>query len=164
MKKFYLFLDIDGVLNNITWLKNCVDNNLEEKGYYRFIDPKCIDAINFLIDKLSEKFDVQVVISSLWKLQGHDYCTEILKKHNLKFKNDLDFTPTNFERNRFKEIYKYLTEKKQFNNFLVIDDEDLSELLNFNHFIKTTGYYNYGLTINQVENWLENLNKNTFSK
>lgn len=163
MKNFYIFLDIDGVLNNRKWIKKCVDCDLENQGYSRFLDPSCIKALNTLTYTLENHFNVIIVLSSLWKLDGVDTVENFLKSHNLKINNTMMQTPNKPNHNRINEIMSFMAHNPIGTNFLVIDDQNLSEHLPDSKFILTTGYSNQGLTIEQVENWLNlNIKEKTF--
>lgn len=48
MKNFYVFLDVDGVLNNYKWIKFVHNKNLEEKGYHKYMCPYNVKALNNL--------------------------------------------------------------------------------------------------------------------
>lgn len=163
MNDFYLFLDIDGVLNNRQWLIKCKNCNLEKDGYSRYIDPKCMNALNYLIKNLQKKYNLHIVISSILKIQGLNEVEIFLKSQNLNITNPLMQTPNKYDKNRTSEIMSFMAQNNIGSHFLVIDDEDLSENLPLTKFILTTGFDNLGLTMEQVQNWISlNLKEITF--
>ena len=164
MKNFYIFLDIDGVLNNRNWIKTCVDYNLESKGYNKFIDPNSIKALNIIIESLEKYFNVIIVLSSLWKLNGVDKVSNLLQSQNLKISNKIFKTPDKYNRNRLTEIMSFMSQNQVGVNFLVIDDENLADYFPTTKFILSTGFDNNGLTPEQADNWLKCLNINILNK
>ena len=68
MKKFYLFLDIDGVLWDWAYLKKEIaEGRIKKGGIAGNFKPESINSLNYLIRRLSEKYDVKLVISSSWR-------------------------------------------------------------------------------------------------
>ena len=119
-EKFYIFFDIDGVLNSI--------NSWDEKNFP--INFECLknfaDAINFF----KKKYETHLIMSSSWrdgfKMEDGTNSQEVqdildkLKKFNLEVE---DKTPFQFKKNRADEINFYI-EEHNLQNFkcLAIDD------------------------------------------
>ena len=71
-EKFYVFTDIDGTLYDINYIHTKGIARLKEKYGenfssqikipldYEFIDPKCVKALNYLLEKLEEKYDAKI--------------------------------------------------------------------------------------------------------
>ena len=66
-KKIYIFLDVDGVLNNINfWKKNYFKYGFSAGTYS--IDEKNIKTLAKLHRKLKDKYELHYVLSSTWRL------------------------------------------------------------------------------------------------
>lgn len=137
MKKFYLFLDIDGVLWDWPYLKKEIDEGrIQRGGIIRNLKPESIDSLNYLIDKLSSCYDVELVISSSWRYDMKE-TLKILKNAGLKYDKAVDRTVINFER-RGLQIKEYLKDKTNY-DFVIIDDEmhDFEDVFEKGNIIKT---------------------------
>lgn len=120
-EKFYVFLDIEGTLGDIDYNAKQID-----LGYHDdldiLIDPKCVSALNYLIDNLQKRFDVQLVISSDYR-KYMDVLKLKLKEKGLKTIK-IDSTPRINTQNQYrsKEILAYLCNKQNPYNLVIIDD------------------------------------------
>ena len=66
MEKFYIFLDIDGVLYDWVFIKNEINQGrIKMGGLIRHFNPQSIYALNYLIDGLNKLYDVNLVISCI---------------------------------------------------------------------------------------------------
>lgn len=142
----YIFLDVDGVLNNKDWQP---------------IDPKNVENLKYIIDNTGAK----IVLSSSWrKIENRkdSFSWKCLNKYfqdyNLSIYSE---TPQIYEPDRGFEILKWLEDKKDY-KFCVIDDtfEDSFrkyELTKF--FVKTD--WNTGLTKEDAEKAIKILSKTT---
>jgi len=95
MNNFYIFLDIDGVLNHYNWFKKVFLHRLNKKGYSKYICPKNIENLNMLIHFLESKLFVpKIVISSTWRIIPNNYemCKKLLLKYGLDYNEDFDKT------------------------------------------------------------------------
>ena len=106
----YLFLDIDGVLNQLQpW----------------HIDTSCVECLKILVNKLSTK----IVLTSSWRLgftHNINYCSPQIQKL-IKVFNDFSIeiyskTPSVNENNRSLEIYNFLESHKN-DDYLILDDD-----------------------------------------
>lgn len=113
-----IFLDIDGVLNHNAWYKSddYYNNNFKDPD----LDPNIIKMLN----EVTNKYDIKIVISSSWKIDT--YCIERLRKAGLE--NVIDCTP-NLIFNipidiyyRGMEINQYLQEHPEVDKYLILDD------------------------------------------
>lgn len=157
MKEFYIFLDIDGVLWDWPYLKKGMnEGRIKRGGIIEDLKPESIEALNYLIEKLSIKYDVKLVISSSWRF-NMERTLEIIKKAGLNYNKPIDRTIINFQ-NRGIQIKEYLKDKVNY-DYVIIDDEDFD----FNeHFQKEkiikTDVMKGALSIKLVDNFLNNNN------
>ncbi len=152
MEKFYVFLDIDGVLWDWKYQKEFLKQNPNLRGQFvNKLDPKCIDALNFLLKELSKKFDVQLVISSTWRLEFEKTISSLLNQ-GLLYNKKILATPI-MKHDRQREIETFLLDKPNKNNFVILDDD--FECLDFdqNKIIKTN-IANSSLSKKMVSNFL----------
>jgi len=139
--KPYIFLDIDGVLATSNQYRTNPKKWHEEYACYRF-DEKCVKVFNEII----EKTDPIIILSSDW---GKQYNLEAL--NNIFKWNGVNGVVTDItsdlwgvkftslaqlEDCRADEILKYVHENK-IENWLAIDDLDLSPWIDDQHFIRT---------------------------
>ena len=88
-KNFYIFLDIDGVLWDWDWRLGAIDKGkIKRISYIADLNPKSIEALNFLIEKLNENFNAKLVISSTWR-SNLEETREILQNNGLKYDDEL---------------------------------------------------------------------------
>ena len=74
----YLFLDIDGVLNSVSWYREeWSKNHAYPQGDF---DPKCVELVNRIVEETGCK----VVVSSSWRTESN--LQSIFDKAGLKFK------------------------------------------------------------------------------
>jgi len=122
-KDFFVFSSLDGVLNSKLWLAKYKEFGLDQKGYTKLICPDCLSALNYLIKRLSKKYNVKFVLSSLWRmnveatkkkliLNGLDYKLELLQT--------IDFGVDSV---RGLEIQDFIEKNGVKNNYLIIDDD-----------------------------------------
>lgn len=143
--KFYIFLDIDGVLATSNQYYTNPKKWHEEYSCYRF-DKKCVNVFNSILKKVKDKNKIFIILTSDWKTS---YSIEAM---NRIFKwNELngainDYTSTlwgiqftrmeQLDECRAKEILLYVRER-QIKNWLAIDDLDLSPWIDETHFVRT---------------------------
>lgn len=143
-KLFYIFLDIDGVLNNESYFDECY-NRHKVKGIMSMncfpFDPKCLNNLMKLNQELQKQnYNVKIVLSSTWRLNIVD--TEIvnsrLAEYGMRiFANTISLNSGN----RGLEIKNFLENEKyvKADNFLILDDEvkDITEQFEEIHIIHT---------------------------
>ena len=158
--KFHIFLDIDGVL--ATSHQYYINPKKWDDEYHRYrYDIKCVKIFNEILEKTNSI----IILSSDWKL---NYDIEMLNKiFEINSINTIvtDITP-NFWGTKFKsiaqledcrayEILKYV-ENNEIENWLAIDDLDLSPWLSEEHFIRTPRA-NEGIKQSGIKNKILNI-------
>ena len=151
--KFLIFLDFDGVLNDI----KSVPHLLKMGGFFVREDDDnvfcrdSINAINYLIETMSLKYDVQLVLTTFWKLFAKT--EKVLKNNGLNYSGILKSTPF-FLGKRNNEILHYLTNNDDWKDFLIIDDKSsLKKCFREKNLIRTN-IWDGSLTISDVLNYL----------
>ena len=101
-----IFLDIDGVLNTPSEYGKRINNNN-------------VDVLNKLINRLEEKYDIQIVVSSSWRLSSG--VNKIIRNAGVIAR--LKGVTENLG-DRSKEINSYISKNRlEPENCLVLDDE-----------------------------------------
>lgn len=119
-KKYYLFLDFDGVIN--IWHMNNPQSIKEDQC--QFAD---VPSIKRLSD-LCLKYNLYIVISSSWRFAGTAYCANYLKRCGLKKGcKVVGITAQDFEE-RQKHITDYLLQHPDYTGYLILDDLYLPHL------------------------------------
>ena len=114
-----LFLDIDGVINHNSWYNS--DAYYQNEFKDPDLDPNVIERLN----RVTDKHNIKIVISSSWKLDS--YC--IPRLQNAGLKNIIGQTPDFIFRVpvelycRGLEIQAYLDKHLEIDNYLILDDE-----------------------------------------
>lgn len=155
-KTFYIFLDIDGVLYDWTFLKKEMDSARIKKGtILKHFKPEAVNALNHLIKELSTHYKVNLVISSTWR--RNLLITEVLlRKNGLKYDGVITSTPISpTPQKRGLEILQYLNNKQSY-DFVIIDDElfDYEQYFNNSKIIKTN-IHTTALSMNMVNDFLQ---------
>lgn len=155
MKQFYVFLDIDGVLNNHAWIKNFFYN--KDSKHNRLLSLDNIAVLNKFFKTLKNKgFEVVLVISSSWRHHMQITISQ-LKENGLEYEGP--FHRTNFEHDgvRGLQIKDFIKQHKIQKNFVVIDDEtaDISPHIDSTNIIKATGIFKLGLTEENTQSFIE---------
>jgi hypothetical protein len=128
IKNNLLFLDFDGVIN-IPIFNFSLFTNKELEDLYNKANPDRIKNLN----KLCKMFNLNIVISSSWRISGLEYCIDYLLKSGLDPSINI-VGMTKLEKGykkRFYKIYEYLIENPYFTNFIIIDDLDMFYLNSF---------------------------------
>jgi hypothetical protein len=121
IKMKVIFLDIDGVLNNNSWLSN-------QQNYDKFC-PNNVKIFNYLI----KGTDAKVVISSTWRLYPHLDLKKIFKDQGVDcdiigFTPDLSKQENGIYRGVIKgaEIWMWILNwnGEKIESFIIFDDED----------------------------------------
>lgn len=135
MKPVYLFLDIDGVLNN--------HKTTEREGGFIGVDKSLLSLFATLFDRVN--CEVRVVLSSTWRKKPADfeYIRDQLATKSISLFGKTDFT---FHRPRREEISDYLFVNDVLDEKVVIIDDDAdAEIGGHNsRFFRTDG--RFGLT------------------
>lgn len=146
-EKFYLFLDIDGVLWDWNWRK-------AHAGATSKFNPASISALNFLIETIGKKFDPVLVVTSTWRWDMQR-TESALHRSGLKMKSQILSTPiSSTPGNRAQEILQFLGGQRT-KNLLIIDDENFDY---HDHFpeknIIKTNQADHSLNYSDAKNWL----------
>lgn len=137
-----IFLDVDGVLNNINYTKKCYKKNGKKSMsmYCTPFDPKCLKNLAKIVKKTGAK----IVLSSTWRIyKSHIYVLEArLAEYGLRIYDKTD----NINMIRGVEIKEWLKSHRDIENYVVIDDEEynLSNFIDNKHLVIVDS--NYGLT------------------
>lgn len=168
MKLFYIFLDIDGVLNNMNYWNKCFKRH-HIKGIMSMhcfpFDPKCLNNLMKLNQELkNQNYNVKIVLSSTWRLNQID--TEIVNSRLAEYGMRIFAKTISLSSgNRGLEIKNFLDNEKyeKAENFLIIDDEikDIQEQFEEKYIIHTD--FNTGFDskkLQQAINKLKEVQKN----
>ena len=153
-----IFLDIDGVLNNVKAYQ--FGDMWNESGW----DPTCLNALEHIIHSV---FDVKFVLSSTWRKLFDMEEIEAMFENRIGYSPDfIGATPTTDETFRFselvygmrrgKEIAVWLRDHPEVERFVILDDDSdmLEDQLPF--FVQTD--FEEGLTFELAEKAIEILN------
>lgn len=156
-ERFYVFLDVDGVLWDWEWrIQNIRAGRLRKGGVITEFNKDSIDAVNALLDCLGKRYNCRLVLSSTWRLDKN-LAKEILMRNGLTMDYGLDFTPvTATPKFRGREILTYLDKKANPQNILIIDDEqfDFEKYFKKSQMIKTD-IFKGGINRQAVDKWLK---------
>lgn len=118
----YIFLDIDGVLNDEQYIIECYEKHHKPMHMNHVpFDPKCLNNLANLVYTLEKNnYKIEIILSSTWRLDPIDYeiVNARLAEYGLRLK---DKTP-NINHERGFEIQEFLKDK-EYNNVIILDDE-----------------------------------------
>ena len=168
----YLFLDIDGVLNTMSYSNYLIDHDeddVDEDG--ALFDPKAVTNLANIINKIP---DVKIIISSTWRLKGWEWMNRLWEKRQLPGSID-SFTPVlevvcfvdKINRKDTSSVYPYGTRALEVNEWLrlytgqnpfsykyvILDDFNDFLIMQQEHVIITNP--NFGITKEDVVKALE---------
>ena len=149
---FYIFLDIDGVLNNIEYWNECFARH-QVKGIMSMncfpFDPKCLNNLMKLNQELQKQnYNVKIVLSSTWRLNQVDI--GIVNSRLAEYGMRIFATTISLSSGKRGLEIKNFLEDEQYgkaDNYLILDDEikDIVEQFEEKHIIHTnfnTGFDN----------------------
>lgn len=120
MKTIYLFLDVDGVLNN--------QKIIQETKKMQVIDEQNLINLNKLIKIVKKEYNYLIILNSSWQLvnENINILKSYLNKYNLKID---DYLKIDNQKNKGELIIEYC-DKHQISSLdiLVIDDGMISEI------------------------------------
>lgn len=158
--KFYIFLDIDGVMFDWNYIKSNYSQD-EIHGTIKHFDPQSVNALNSMINCLRDEYRVQLVISSTWKYNMHE-TLNVLSQNGVMLDLCDNVSSTEISENpnlRELEVLQYLDEDYLKGNYAIIDDEDFNYLKFFdNKKIIKTNIVNGDLNQRDVDCFLEENN------
>lgn len=168
----YLFLDIDGVLNTMSYSNYLIDHDeddVDEDG--ALFDPKAVTNLANIINKIP---DVKIIISSTWRLKGWEWMNRLWEKRQLPG-SIYSFTPVlevvcfvdKINRKDSTSVYPYGTRALEVNEWLrlytgqnpfsykyvILDDFNDFLIMQQEHVIITNP--NFGITKEDVVKALE---------
>ncbi len=132
-EKFYVFLDIDGVLNSLSF---------HNQGFSHYdLEFEAVDALNYLNKKINKSFDLDLVVSSARGVYPEDVIS-LFFGGDVEFRETMNFTKKLPNKHRGLEISNYLNGKENAENILIIDDviENILECFKREQIIKTNYY------------------------
>ena len=126
--KYYIFLDIDGVLNNTEYIEKCYKKN---GGYPMSMNcapfnPIALNNLMKLAKRIRREGELKIILSSTWRLRDTDIAivNSRLAEYGM---NISDLTPR-IEQKRGLEIQEFLYEdtnqERDDYTFVILDDED----------------------------------------
>lgn len=157
-KLFYIFLDIDGVFWDYTWLKKEIDaGRIKRGGVVQKFNPKSVEAFNYLLSELDKSYEPIIVISSAYR-NNMEKLRELFSKFEIKtqaIKEIIALKTLNF--NRDEEIFDFIQEN-DVKNYLIIDDDNLNEKKLFkNKNIIKTNIFDNSLNLKLVKDALKHI-------
>lgn len=128
-----IFLDIDGVLNNMIYTIKVFDTLGKDKAYeiihrdLDIFDPNSLKLLCMLIDKF--KNNIKIVLSSTWRLnqEGIDKVKEKIFG-TLGYEVPFDITGRHNDMIRGYEIEEYLIKNNLLNSSYIIIDDDTFDI------------------------------------
>ena len=138
----YIFLDCDGVLNNINYTKKCYTKN-GHKPMSMYCVP--FDPYNLKnLAKLVRKTKANIVLTSTWRLDKEHIA--VLKARLAEYGLRIYDMTDNINMIKGAEITEWLKQHKDIENYVVIDDEEynLSNFIDNKHLVIVDS--KYGLT------------------
>lgn len=151
MKKCYIFLDIDGVLNNTKKWEKTYKKYGVSAGTHSF-DEKNIKNLLLLHDCLSANYEIHYILSSTWRLtnSGYTIAYERLRENGLILEGWTDREHDD----RGAQICKFLNNKRYDLAVILDDDEfDIAPYLT-NRILLLKTNTNKGLTLRNVVDFL----------
>ena len=154
MKVFYIFLDIDGVMNDFEYWNECKKRHgnasVMNMECYPF-NPRSLNNLMLLNKELQHKrYAMRIVLSSTWRLD--DISTEIVKSRLAEYGMTIyDKTLQSnrllldkLDSHRSFEIKKWLETHKNPTNYLILDDDnDILNNFEEKHCINTNARYGF---------------------
>lgn len=153
--KFFIFLDIDGVMYDWNYL---VGNNIKNGGIIKTYNPESIKALNLLIERLSTCYTPVLVISSTCR-RDMLFTVKTLKDNGFIVNLRIYSTPiSSTPEKRGLEILSFLKMQKDNQNFVIIDDErfDYKEHFSLDKIIKPN-MFTGSLNCDMVDNFLKHI-------
>ena len=161
MQRFYIFLDIDGVMYDWEYIKSLSD---KKSAIITKFKPESVSALNLLMQTLKTKYAIFLVITSTWR-KNMGECLRMMHKNgvNLRLANVIISTDTQTLNSRSEEIENFIAQKNIVlnKNYVVIDDESMenSKLFEKSNIIKTN-IFNDALSNKHITDFINNLTDN----
>lgn len=154
MKKLvFIFLDVDGVLNNENYIVKCYNKHHKPMSMNHVpFDPKCLNNLMILVQQIQQlDYDVNIILSSTWRLNEIDY--NIVDARLAEYGLSLNGKTSYIDGIRGMEIKDFLQDKC-YTNFIILDD-DIFDIQDYfpNNLVKTD--FKTGLTKHNVKQALK---------
>jgi len=151
-----IFLDVDGVMNNLKYIKSIADGF---DNPYKQMDPAAVKLLN----KITDTTGAKIVISSTWRLQFTDEPIALaLLINGYGITGSVIGMTDDQGPSRVNEIYRYYDHYRP-DQFVIFDDDwmlqpgcsDYEKMADFitGHFLKT--HFDLGLTDRHVRKAIE---------
>ena len=162
-KLFYIFLDIDGVLNNEKYWEECFKRHkvrgIMSMNCFPF-DPKCLNNLMKLNQELQRRnYSVKIILSSTWRLNQIDI--GIVNSRLAEYGMRIFATTISLSSGKRGLEIKNFLEDEQYgkaDNYLILDDEvkDIVEQFEEIYIIQTN--FNTGFDNEKLEESIKKLN------
>lgn len=146
-----IFLDVDGVLNNMEFFDRMHKKENVNIFQEDILDKSCIANLKRIVDATS----ADIVISSTWRKipKLMDALSSQIGEFGLTI---LDRTEYLYRHERGDEIKEWLDRHQEYTEFVVLDDDsDMTAVMD--HFVQTC-FYGRGLTSDLADKAIEVLN------
>ena len=154
--KFYIFLDFDGVLNDLKTIPAIfkLGGFFVNKKDTKVFNSESIYTLNSLISTLEHKYDVQLVLTTFWR-KNPEKAREILYTNGLEYLGKIDSIPFISYQSRLSKIMDYIRKDELGENYLIIDDKPkITKYIIEKNLIKTN-LINGALNISQALNYID---------
>ena len=149
----FIFLDVDGVLNNENYIVKCYNKHHKPMSMNHVpFDPKCLNNLMILVQQIQQlDYDVNIILSSTWRLNEIDY--NIVDARLAEYGLSLNGKTSYIDGIRGIEIKDFLQDKC-YTNFIILDD-DIFDIQDYfpNNLVKTD--FKTGLTKHNVKQALK---------
>ena len=161
---YYIFLDFDGVLNDIKSIPALykLGGIFVNKKDTKVFSQDSIHALNSLISTLSHRYNPIIVLTTFWR---HDMekAKSILFANGLQFDGEIDSIPFLSYKSRLSLIVDYIRNYDSKDNYLIIDDiPSITKYILEKNLIKTnilSGALNISQAMNYVDAYHPELSK-----
>lgn len=125
-----IFLDVDGVLNSMTFAKRMLNEHGVRVFNEDILDPVCIRRLKRIV----EKTDAAIVVSSSWRMLPTTMAN-LISQLNILGMKVFDTTPI-LHKERGYEIQAWLDQHPTVSKFVILDDDnDMNSLQS--HLVQT---------------------------
>lgn len=149
---YYIFLDVDGVLNDEDYTIQCYEKNGGFPMHMNFapFDPRALNNLMYLIQRLRKTGVPKIILSSTWRLDDTD--TEIVKARIAEYGLRIENKTPYIHSNRGEEIEVFLQEQKIEENysFVILDDDCFDIKSKFPDRLVLVDRY-YGLSMKDIK-------------
>lgn len=153
---YYIFLDIDGVLNDEDYTIQCYEKNGGYPMHMNFapFDPRALNNLMYLVQKLRKTGTPKIILSSTWRLDNTD--TEIVKARIAEYGLRIEDRTPHIHSNRGEEIEAFLQKQDNKGDYsvVILDDDFFDIKEKFPNCLVLVDRY-YGLSMKDVEKAIE---------